>query len=373
MKKECFVITTYCNTPKKIIELINCINNLKQFNIDILLHAHYPLDLDIQKMVTYYIYDSTNPVIKDGSKSIIRWKWYKTANKLLTIINPDYSYAVMNQWVESMNFLKNKNYDYIHVVNYDTFINDFIFRKHQDFLNDYDIVFEYTGLKPKDHNANEISNKNLICIVYFSIKKSIIDRFVSELTLEKYLQSKDTMLETYIMEVIDIIEAHNEKVYLPIGIDTYKIKKFDDSQFKLYLGDAVNEKLNNRPREEYDVYTTISEANGFDLIKKTYKDSNNIDKDWYFLFGGNNENNKFEIIIFEITKPIDELIININGDITKINNITDKYYSLVTKYSMIEIIKIIDDNKLNIFINGEKSEKQVIEAMKYQGIQQKFE
>ena len=46
--KECFVITTYCNTLSRVEELKKCINNLKHFNIDILVHAHYPLDLEIQ-------------------------------------------------------------------------------------------------------------------------------------------------------------------------------------------------------------------------------------------------------------------------------------------------------------------------------------
>jgi hypothetical protein len=40
--KECFVITTYCNTPYRVEELKKCINNLRQFDIDILVHAHYP-------------------------------------------------------------------------------------------------------------------------------------------------------------------------------------------------------------------------------------------------------------------------------------------------------------------------------------------
>lgn len=371
--KECFAITTYCNTPDRVDELKKCINNLKKFNIDILIHAHYPLDTDIQKLATYYIYDSTNPVIRDGSKAIIRWKWYKTANKLLTIPNPDYSYAVMNQWVESLKFLKAKNYDNVHVINYDTFINDFVFRKHQSFLIKNDVVFEYTNIKTKDYNANENSKNNLIFIVFFSIKKTFIDFFTNELTLEKYLQSKDTMLETYLMEVIEKIEnTQKQNSFLPVGLDSYTIKKFDDSQFKLHLGDAVENQ--NIKKEDCDVYTTVSEANGFDLVKKTYKDEFGNDKDLCFVFGGRNSQfDKFEIIIFEITKQIDEIIININDDITKVNNFTDKYYSLITKYSMSEINKIIDDNKLSITINGEKSNKNVIDVMKHQGIQPKFE
>ena len=371
--KECFVITTYCNTPLRVNELKKCINNLNQFNIDILIHAHYPLDLEIQKSVKYYIYDSTNPVIRDGSKVIVRWKWYKTANKLLTIPNPDYSYAVINQWVSSLKFLKDKNYDKIHVINYDTFINEFVFRKHQSFLDDHDVVFEYTNLHPRDYNANDISDKNLIFVVFFSIKKSFIDSFTNELTLEKYLQSKDTMLETFLMEVIEKIENRKKQNSFSLaGLDSYKIKKYDDTQFKLYLGDSVQK--TNIIKEDHDVYTTISEANGFDLVKKTYKDEVGNDIDWYFVFGGNNiEFNKFEILIFEITKSIDEIVINIDGNITKVNDYKHQYYSLITGYNMNEIIDIINSNRLSIIINGEEVKQEVIDVMKYQGIQPKFE
>ena len=160
--RECFVVTTYCNTIERVDELRKCIKNLKKFNIDILIHAHYPLDVDIQNSVKYYIYDSTNPVIKNGSKVIVRWKWYTTANKLLTIPNPDYSYAVMNQWVSSLKFLKNKDYDRVHVINYDGFINEYIFRKHNESLVDHDVVFEYTNLHPKDYNAKDTSDEKLI-------------------------------------------------------------------------------------------------------------------------------------------------------------------------------------------------------------------
>jgi hypothetical protein len=240
-------------------------------------------------------------------------------------------------------------------------------------LNDHDAVFEYTNLHPRDYKANDISDKNLIFVVFFSIRKKFIDAFTNELTLEKYLKSKDTMLETYLMEVIDKFEKISKFNSLPIGIEGYKIKKFDDSQFKLYLGDAVLKSINVK-KEDCDVYTTISEANGFDLIKKQYKNEQDVDVDWYFIFGGNNiEFNKFEIFIFEISKTIDKIVININGNVIEANNITNKYYSLVTNYSIKEIESIIDNKKLSIFINDEKVDENIINVMKYQGIQPKFE
>jgi len=41
--KECFAITTYCDSDKKVKILNDTIDNLKNFNIDIAIHAHYPL------------------------------------------------------------------------------------------------------------------------------------------------------------------------------------------------------------------------------------------------------------------------------------------------------------------------------------------
>jgi hypothetical protein len=359
--KECFIITTYCNTPYRVSELKKCISNLNRFNIDILIHAHYPLDLEIQQSVKYYIYDSTNPVIRDGSKTIIRWKWYKTANKLLTITNPDYSYAVMNQWNSSLIFLKEKKYDYIHVINYDTFITDYVLKKHQDYLQNNDAVFEYSDLNKRDFDANEYDDK-MIFVVFFSIKNTFIETLTNELTLEKYLQSKDTMLETYLMEVLYKIENKykHEKYY---GVDNFKIKKLGTSEIKIHLGDSIQYSTDTK-KEDFDVYTTVSEANGFDLINIGY----------CFVFGGiNEEHNKFEIFIFEINKPIDNIVININGNITNAYNIKNKEYSLLTDYSMNDIIKLIDEDKVSIIINNKVIDREIIVAMKYQGIKMKYE
>jgi len=333
---NCFVITTYCDTIKKVDELKKCIQNLNRFNIDILIHAHYPLDSDIQNSVKYYIYNSSNPIITNGSKVIIRWKWYVTAFKLLSFPKPDYSYAVMNQWKDSIKFLKHQGYNQIHIINYDTFISDNILLKHQKYLKNNDIVFEY------------FPNERLIYIAFISIKNTFFDTLIENLTLEKYLKSKDTMLETYIMELIKKYESQ------------FKIKKNCDSNIPIKLEDV---------NDNYDIYTTIEFIDDFDYLKKT-KD----DKDLYWVFGGNNtEFDKFEILIFEILKPLNEIIIDIDGEIIKVNNITEKYYSHITNYTISDIIKIIDDNKLNIKIDGDIVNQNIIKRFKSYTISPKFE
>jgi len=341
---SCFVITTYCNTPKKVEELKKCIHNLKQFNIDILIHAHFPLNLDIQKSVKYYIYDSTNPIITDGTKQILRWKWYVTAFKMLTIPKYDYSYCVMSQWNSSIKFLKGLGYQQIHIINYDTFINASVFKKHQEYLKENNGVFEYySTINPRDNTGNLV-NEELIYLAFLSIQKDFFDILTDNLTLKKYMASIDTMLETYIMELVNN--------------STFKIKKSYSSLqvSKFHEGD-------------FDIYTTIENFDDFDFLKKV---ENNLDL--YYVFGGRNtEFEVFEIIIFEITKPLKEIIIDINGDVVKVNNITEKYYSLITEYTMQEIINIIDNSKLNIIIDGDVVSKDIIEKMKFQIIAPRYE
>lgn len=340
---NCFVITTYCNTTKKVKELKKCIHNLKQFNIDILIHAHFPLNLDIQKSVKYYIYDSTNPIIIDGSKQIIRWKWYVTAFKMLNIPKHDYSYCVMNQWISSIKFLKELGYRQIHIINYDTFIKDSVFKKHIEYIKENDVVFEYfSTLRPRDSNG-DLKQQELIYLAFLSIKDTFFQTLIDNLTLEKYMASIDTMLETYIMELVN-----NSTLKIKKNYSSLQLSKFHDGDF--------------------DIYTTIENFDDFDFLKKT---ENNIDL--YYVFGGlNTEFHTFEIIIFEITNPIEEIVIDINGDITKVNNITEKYYSLITKYTMKEIIEIIDNNKLNIIIDGDIVSQDKIEKMKIQTISPRY-
>jgi len=344
---NCFIITSYCDTIKKVNELKKCIQNLKQFNIDILLHAHYPLDLDIQKSVNYYIYNSTNPVITDGSKTIVRWKWYMTASKLLTIPKFDYSYAVMSQWKDSINFLKDK-YEQIYIINYDTFFKGNILFKHQEYLKNHDIVFEYyPTLCPRDQYGNVIDEK-LIYLTFISIKNTFFDTLLENLSLEKYMKSEDTMLETYIMELIVEYESK------------FKIKKSCDSNIPSAKFDVVN---------DYDIFTTIEFIDDFDSLKKVENG-----EDLYWVFGGTNiEFEKFEILIFEILKPLNEIVIDIDGEIIKANNITEKYYSFITNYTMDEINNIMDKNKLSIKIDGDIVSQDIINRMKTYAISPKFE
>lgn len=319
--RTCFAITSYCDTPKKVDDLKKCITGLKRFDIDILIVAHYPLDLEIQKSVKYYIYDSSNPVISDGSKVIIRW--IRLGDRLLTIRTPDYSFAVMNLWIKSLTFLKN-DYDNIHIINYDIEITDFIFGNHQLQLNEHNMVFEGGDDLAVDFDGKHY-DKKLISAVFFSIKNTFVDTFLLELTLEKYMLSINNMLEGYMKEFVENL------INIKILYHTSHITNVSENIFT-----------------------------GFELLRMSN----------CTVFGGVNQKlNMFEIVFYDIINPINEIVINIDGNIFKANHI-NSYYSFKSPFSMNYIYKLIDENKLSITIDDEIVNNDIIQSIKNQSIKQ---
>jgi glycosyltransferase involved in cell wall biosynthesis len=62
MEEECIILGTYPNIKDRIQWTKDTINSLKSLGRKIILVSHYPVDVDIQNMVDYYIYDVHNPL-----------------------------------------------------------------------------------------------------------------------------------------------------------------------------------------------------------------------------------------------------------------------------------------------------------------------
>jgi glycosyltransferase involved in cell wall biosynthesis len=62
MQEECIILGTYPNIKDRIQWTKDTILSLKPLGRKIILVSHYPVDIDIQNMVDYYIYDVHNPL-----------------------------------------------------------------------------------------------------------------------------------------------------------------------------------------------------------------------------------------------------------------------------------------------------------------------
>lgn len=62
LNEEIIIVGTYPNTKKREELTKECIASLKRLDRKIMLVSHYPVDVDIQKMVDFYVFDEYNPL-----------------------------------------------------------------------------------------------------------------------------------------------------------------------------------------------------------------------------------------------------------------------------------------------------------------------
>jgi len=306
--RECFLVTAYCNTIEKKTILKQCISELKRYNIDIMIHAHYPLDSDIQNSVKYYIYNSTNPVISDGTKSIINWRYMTEVNKRFTLLTHDVGYAVMLQWEQGLSFLNKLNYEKIYIINFDVFIKDYIFYNSKKYLDNNDIAFCFL-----DYNCSDnFSQYQQLNTMFFCIKNTIISEFLMEITYNKYINSIDTCLETFLVsDVIKTLEYN------------YKIKKIQPDEFGYSSKDNTSDIIDRVTNTDYFKQYDIGED------------------DFFYFIGKNIKSGFIEIIFLFIKDNIKKIEIKINDK---------KYSHIIEKSNKLIISTLIPNDKLNVLI-----------------------
>jgi hypothetical protein len=116
------IIISHCDTPDKINLLKKQIKRLKDLNIDTLLYSHIALEVSIQQAVTYYIYDTDNPVIYWPERSLHLWLEYGKKDEdsvRLEAMFPDHGWTVLDQIKKASTFALPLKYNYYSFINYD--------------------------------------------------------------------------------------------------------------------------------------------------------------------------------------------------------------------------------------------------------------
>lgn len=223
--KECFLITTYCDTEEKVGVLRDTLESLKKYNLDICVHAHYPLPVDIQQKIKYYIYDKSNPIIPFGPRGIIVWR--KMQNLQLNILKRDYGYTVVSQWKQGLLFLYGMGYNKVHVLNYDAIVSDENIEKSKQ---------NYSGIfyLKSDDEINLLFSTVRISD-YLDVINSMSEEdyiFMNEYWFaEKYFFNKFRGNNLFIREEI----SHRNIRHQPYELDVYK---FED--YNIHFGERIN-------------------------------------------------------------------------------------------------------------------------------------
>jgi hypothetical protein len=315
--KDIVIITAYCDTIEKQQILIDCISQFKNKDIDILLHSHYPTDIEAQNLCDYYLYDSSNPIltISEHNKCIVHWYTDSQIKRKLTSTRDDYGYAVMQQYIRSFNFIKDFGYDKLFFCNYDVFVSDDYLQRSRNALNEFDAIFNY---------FDEIRFFELN-LIFFSGNFNFIEKFINSMEYNDYINSKNNMLEQHLMIKIDELSKN------------HNIQKL---AFEDYGGIIGTDKST-------DLDAKVSYIGPF-----SHMELENCN-----IFGGINNLNCFEFIVYNIKDKINiELVID---DIEQhiISNVSNFY---IINTSVTEELKnIVKNNNLHIKINGIEIDKQI--------------
>jgi beta-1,4-mannosyl-glycoprotein beta-1,4-N-acetylglucosaminyltransferase len=310
-KKHCFLITSYCDTSQKVDILKECIKNLKSIsNNDICVHAHYPLSEEIQKSGNYYVYDSSNPILKYPEKYITWWRTF--ANITMHIYKDDYGYTVLQQWKRGFQFLKNL-YDNIIIINYDAFIT-------RNLLDKIENKSHFDGSTFLHENGNTITP-----LLSINTKTSLFDK----ISVEEYKNVNGF--------------AENFAEYIFRDSNSYRFK------FNEYKND----------------YYTSFQFEGDSTFKDNKLTQHNSP---YDIFNFNN----FEIFLGEKDNSLHMLIYNFNEDLNvkviyKLMLIYDNI--LHPNFTLIDLnisFNNLEINEFDIFINGNmlKFDKEVVNFCK---------
>jgi hypothetical protein len=289
-KGECIAITSYCNTERKLDILNRTIDNVKQYDLPIFIHAHYPLTDEIQKKVHSYFYSSDNPIL---NRYNLFWTWIDVYKLEIRVY--DMTFTTLKGWSESIQILK--DYERIHIINYDTNLTPDVFNLSRKY-------------KQSIFLQNKNTERNYDLITYFCLNKKSFDYFRENLTLEKYLHC------THPGEFIPPPEE-----FVPMfttGDDFFQVPNTEFSQDELLKYDIANE---NR-----FIWDKELKINGAKIFMGELNDSANM-------------------LFFDIEDQL-KVDINLNDKILTqmIGTGVPKLINLGLKFSDIRVIKITVNN-----------------------------
>jgi hypothetical protein len=114
--KNIVVIDTYPSNKIQEEILIKCINQIKPLGFDIMLVSHYPINLEIQKMVNLYIYDDKNDFLPSVYSPFF---FMNEPTFNIKVFNGGHALPIIRNVATSLNLCKTLGYDFFYFMEFD--------------------------------------------------------------------------------------------------------------------------------------------------------------------------------------------------------------------------------------------------------------
>ena len=227
--KEIAIFGSYCNTKEKLTALENSITKAKELGLDVLVFGRYPIPESTQQMCDYWIYDKSNPILKDRTLN----HWFAVHNKYISNWFLDYGYAALEQITKTLGFANNLDYEIAYWLVYDVDLTHFepFRQKCLEKLKDYNVVCHkftpVSGQKPKGIDGTSIGFK--INPSYTKLKGVITETFYRDLISRN---STNFISEDFMEECFRISEINyfilDKKPNLPATLTSTGARKHGD-------------------------------------------------------------------------------------------------------------------------------------------------
>lgn len=297
------IILSHCNSEEKKRVLKTTIEKLKNIvGLDILLTSHIPLGEDIIESVDYFVYDKSNPKF---TWPVRAFEHYRTFDHqgilyLLSYYLDDYGYTPFNQMLIGYSAVRNKKYDIVYYINYDTEIGE---KEIETILSNEN---ETKIFKVKD-TYNNVSDYSMI---FSKFKKSDINKFVDLIDPNVYIRfSHAEKYFEHLVQNFEIVKSDHETTDCIDFGDGTNGKLFNhstDSRYKIFYADFNQETYEKMSKYFiYDVNEDIELKlnNTSHLIRKGETKIIDTEDTIYIKKDGN-----FQELTMEITTPIQSII-----------------------------------------------------------------
>ena len=260
MSDDIIILDVYPNTDIKIEILKKCIYQLKKIDKEILIISHYPISIEIQQLVDYYIYDKRNELIyqNDYLKYIDKttskyWYGCQTFDFYSYTGNVYIHFFAIYQAMEvAFKFVKNLGKKYCYFMEGDSIISDLD-------LHQFNDIKDRVTLKNKvayfQYNTNFVAYSTLFFFLNLDVFLNIFN-FIK--TKEEYitLYSPRFFLEAVMTKAFDSLHSTG-------------LIEFDEcinTQFKLFPNSLMNQSDSSEGTSDRFQKSDVVVDNNNDLI-----------------------------------------------------------------------------------------------------------
>jgi len=201
--KNLVIILSHCDTEEKIKILEDKLESLNMLGLDVMLLSHCPVSADIQKEVSYFVFDKSNPLlhIENGplhsqSRTVTAWFEIPFGDNFLEMMSflPDAGWAVFNKIIKAADLALPLDYDYYSIINYDLDLQPSFVKELINLDFDGDVLLSWSMQDGDDYEETCRNNKPMLGMgkgpgLLFSIlKKEAFSEIRRTISREEYLK-----------------------------------------------------------------------------------------------------------------------------------------------------------------------------------------